>query len=134
MMPLVGELAPPAKRGQALSIVVSSLILGILIARLLSGVLTNYTSWRNIYWFALGMQYLIVLMLWLWMPDYPATNPQRVNYFKILWSIFQIFVKEPVLIQSCIISFLTAATFTAFWTTLSVSLLTTSLLYGTDLI
>lgn len=50
MLPLVGDLAPKEKRAQALSIVVSGLLLGMLIARLLSGILTDYTTWRSIYW------------------------------------------------------------------------------------
>lgn len=50
MLPLVGDLAPPHRRASSLSIVVSGLALGMLIARLLSGILANFTSWRNIYW------------------------------------------------------------------------------------
>ncbi len=63
MLPLVGDLAPPHRRATALSIVVSGNIMGILIARILSGVVTNYTSWRNIYWLALGLQYTIFILL-----------------------------------------------------------------------
>lgn len=47
MLPLVGDLAPPDKRGSSLSIVVSGFMLGILVARVLSGTVANYTSWRN---------------------------------------------------------------------------------------
>lgn len=119
MLPLVGDLAPPHRRAAALSIVVSGLLLGMLIARLLSGALTNYTSWRNIYWLALGLQYLILIMLWLFMPDYPSTNPNGLNYFKMLWSIVQMLFKHPVLVQACLVSCFTSATFTNFWTTLT---------------
>jgi len=119
MLPLVGDLAPPRKRAAALSIVVSGLLLGMLIARLLSGILTNYTSWRTIYWLSLGLQYAILFLLWLFMPDYPSTNPGGLNYFKMLWSIVEMCYKHPVLVQSCIVSFFTAATFTNFWTTLT---------------
>jgi len=86
MLPLVGDLAPPHRRATALSIVVSGL-LGILIARLLSGILTQFTSWRTIYWFSFGVQYLILILLFFFMPDYPSTNPDGINYFKILYSI-----------------------------------------------
>jgi len=118
-MPLVGELAPPAKRAAALSIVVSGLMLGILIARLLSGVMTNYTSWRYVYWLSFGLQYVILILLWLFMPDYPSTNPGGINYFKMLWSIVQLCYRHPVLVQACAISFMTAATFTNYWTTVT---------------
>lgn len=47
LLPLVGDLAPPNRRGSSLSICVSGFMLGILIARVLSGTVANYTSWRN---------------------------------------------------------------------------------------
>ncbi|KAK4493985.1 hypothetical protein PRZ48_015171 [Zasmidium cellare] len=119
MMPLVGDLAPPKKRAAALSIVTSGLMLGILLARLLSGVVTQYTSWRTIYWMSVGLQYLIFILLWLFMPDYPSVNPGGLNYFKMLWSIVVMMTKHPVLVQACLVSFFVSSTFTSFWTTLT---------------
>lgn len=119
MLPLVGDLAPPHRRATALSIVVSGLLLGMLIARLLSGILTQYTSWRSIYWFSFGVQYLILILLFFFMPDYPSTNPDGINYFKMLWSIVRMLFQYPVLVQACIVGFLTSSTFTSYWTTLT---------------
>jgi predicted MFS family arabinose efflux permease len=119
MLPLVGDLAPPHRRATALSIVVSGLLLGLLIARVLSGVVTQFTDWRNIYWLSLGLQYLILILLWFFMPDYPSTNPGGLNYFKMLWSIGTIAASEPVLVQACLVGFFTSATFTSYWTTLT---------------
>lgn len=118
MLPLVGDLAPVNRRATALSIVVAGFAMGILIARLLSGVLTNWVTWRAIYWLAFGMQTLIFVLLWLFMPDYPRTNT-GINYFRLLWTIATMLTKHPVLVQACLISFFTAATFTCFWTTLT---------------
>jgi predicted MFS family arabinose efflux permease len=119
MLPLVGDLAPPHKRATSLSIVVSGLLGGMLIARFLSGVLTQYTSWRTIYWLAFGLQYLILILLWFFMPDYPVTNPEGINYFRMLWSILTMLYKHPILTQACIVGFMTSSTFTSFWTTLT---------------
>jgi predicted MFS family arabinose efflux permease len=119
MLPLVGDLAPPSRRASSLAIVVSGLSLGILIARLLSGIVANYTDWRNIYWFSLGAQYLTVIMLYIYMPDYPSKNPGGLNYFRMMGSIVSIAVTEPLLIQASLISFLISAVFTGYWTTLS---------------
>lgn len=74
MLPLVAELSTPETRAFNLSIVSAGPTLGILIARILSGIVTHYTSWRNVYWLALGLQACVLLALWLFMPDYPATN------------------------------------------------------------
>ncbi|KAH9825535.1 Major Facilitator Superfamily [Teratosphaeria destructans] len=122
MLPLVGDLAPPKRRAAALSIVVSGLMLGILIARLLSGIMTQYTSWRYVYWLSVALQYAIFILLWFFMPDYPATNKgglKGLRYFKMLWSILPMLARHPVLVQACLISFFTSATFTNFWTILT---------------
>lgn len=46
LMPLAADLAPPERRASALSVVLSGLMLGILIARVLAGVIGNFTTWR----------------------------------------------------------------------------------------
>lgn len=98
--------------------------MGILIARILSGILANYTSWRNVYWMALGTQILVLALLWLFMPDYPATNPTKTldivkRYPKILWSIVMLYPRYPDLVQAGLLSFCTFFTVASFWTTLT---------------
>ncbi|KAL6706598.1 hypothetical protein ACN47E_005354 [Coniothyrium glycines] len=118
MLPLVGDLAPPNRRAAALSVVVSGLMLGVLVARVLSGTMANFVTWRAVYWMALGLQYLIFILLWLFMPDYPATNP-GMNYFRILFDIVKMLFRHPVLVQACIAGLFCSAPFTSFWTTLT---------------
>ena len=125
MMPLVGDLAPKDRKATALSIVVSGLLLGMLVARLLSGVVAYLIGWRYIYWISFGLQCLILILLWLFMPDYPSTNPQpdwwstMKAYPPLLWDIVLLVFKHPVLAQSCLIGFFSSAAFTNFWTTLT---------------
>lgn len=119
MLPLVGDLAPLQRRATSLAIVVSGMSFGMLIARVLSGVIANFTSWRNVYWFGFGIQWTVWVLLFLFMPDYPSKNPQGLNYFKMLWSIVKLLFLHPVLVQACIISFCIQAVFTSYWTTLS---------------
>lgn len=124
-MPLVGDLAPKNRKATALSIVVSGLLLGMLVARLLSGVVALYIGWRYIYWISFALQYLILILLWLFMPDYPSTNPQdswaaaTKAYPVLLWDIVLLIFKHPVLAQSCLIGLFSSAAFTCFWTTLT---------------
>ncbi len=119
MLPLVAELAPPTQRAMALSIVTSGNLLGIVVARILSGVVTNYTSWRNIYWIALALQYCVFIALWLFMPDYPSSNPDGLNYFKMIGGIILLYRKHAVLVQAGLISYCVSACFTSYWTTLT---------------
>ncbi|KIV88372.1 hypothetical protein, variant [Exophiala mesophila] len=119
MLPLVSELAPPEGRALALSITTSGNLLGIVIARILSGVVTNYTYWRNIFWIALALQYSILIVLWFFMPDYPSSNPEGLNYLKMLWGILFLYKKHAVLVQVGLISYCISACFTSYWTTLT---------------
>jgi predicted MFS family arabinose efflux permease len=124
MLPLVAELAPPETRAFNISIVGAGPTLGILLARILSGIVTNYTSWRNVYWLALGLQGCVLVALWLFMPDYPATNSIPVRqivktYPNILWSILTLYPKHAVLVQAALVSFCTFFALTSFWTTLT---------------
>lgn len=118
MLPLVGDLVPAHRRASSLSVVVSGLALGLLIARVLSGIVANFTSWRNIYWIAFGAQYLTLILLFFFLPDYPSKN-KGLNYFRVLWGMAVMVVTEPLLTQACLIGFLLSAAFTSFWTTLT---------------
>ena len=119
MIPLIGDFAPNHRKQVWISIVVSGLLLGMLVARVLSGVVANYTSWRNIYWISCAAQYVLVALLFVFMPDYPSTNPEGLSYLKALWSIVYMMFTEPVLVQACLIVFCFSCVFTSFWTTLT---------------
>ncbi|KAK4035036.1 major facilitator superfamily domain-containing protein [Parachaetomium inaequale] len=135
MLPLVGDLAPADRRASSLAVVVSGLSLGLLIARILSGVLAAYTDWRNIYWFGLGVQWLVAALLYVWMPDYPSKNPARGwNYFAMLAGIGRLLVTEPLLLQAAVVAFLLSAVFTSYWTTLSFLLSSPPFGYGSVVI
>lgn len=57
LLPLAGDLARPERRASALSIVLSGLILGILVARVLAGVVTQGSgSVKNVYFMSFGLQ------------------------------------------------------------------------------
>ena len=122
MLPLVGELAPANRRATALSVVVSCLLFGLLVARVLSGIITEYVGWRAVYFLALGLQCLVLALLYLFMPDYPSLNP-GVNvprkYPGLLFDILRIPTRSPVLVQACLVGFFASGTFTSFWTTLT---------------
>lgn len=134
MLPLVGGLAPPHRKATAIAIVFSGLLLGVLIARLVSGIMTEYMDWRNVYWLSLGLQYILFCLLWLFMPHYPSANPDGLNYFRMLWSIVTITCHEPLLAQACIVGLLTAAIFSSFWTTLTFLLASPPYEYSTIVI
>ncbi|KAK6341123.1 hypothetical protein TWF696_008212 [Orbilia brochopaga] len=118
MLPLVGDLAPANRKATAISIVSSGLQLGLLIARVLSGLITQYSSWRTVYWLGFGVQLLVFILLWLFMPDYPSKNP-GLSYPRMLLSMLQLIPKHPLLVQSSLNGLCLSATFILYWTTLT---------------
>ena len=128
MIPLASSLAPPARQATAISIVFSGLTLGSLLPRVLSGVVAEYTAWRNIYWAALGLQGLIFALLWSFMPDYPSNNSEKESYLRMLQSILSLIFSQPVIAYACVMTFFANAVFASYWTT--VTALLTSPLYN----
>lgn len=118
LMPLAADLAPPERRASALSIVLSGLLLGVLVARVLAGVVAQFVTWRVVYYIAIGVQYCILLVLYWMLPDYPAKN-KGATYFGILASMAKFVVTEPLLVQAILISIGSSATFTNWWVTLT---------------
>lgn len=91
----------------------------MLLARVLSGIVTEYTGWRTVYWIALGLQFFIFALLWLFMPDYPSTNPSGLSYLQILRSLARLVARHPSLVQAALIGLAISGVFTLYWTTLT---------------
>ncbi|CAE7196743.1 unnamed protein product [Rhizoctonia solani] len=118
MVPLAADLAPPERRASAISIVLSGLLLGILFARVISGIIAEFANWRIVYWMSFGIQFGNVFAIWLLVPDYPAKST-GLSYFGILWTMARYAVTEPTLIQCCLVRFLASAVFVNFWVNLT---------------
>ncbi|KAF7767869.1 hypothetical protein Agabi119p4_7112 [Agaricus bisporus var. burnettii] len=118
LMPLVADLAPDNRRASAIAIVFSGLLFGILVARVLAGIIAEFVIWRVVYYFAIGVQALVLLGSYLLLPDYPSRN-KNMTYWGILSTMAKFAVTEPVLIQSCIINLCSSACFASFWVTLT---------------
>lgn len=117
-LPLAADLAPPERRASAISLVSSGFLLGILIARVLSGVVANFVSWRYVYWMSIGIQGLVLIGSYLVLPDYPAKD-RELSYLGMFYSMAKFIVKEPLVVQIVLISITASACYTNFWVTLT---------------
>ncbi|KAJ3486860.1 hypothetical protein NLJ89_g11771 [Agrocybe chaxingu] len=118
LLPLAADLAPEKRRASAVSVVLSGLLFGILVARVLAGVIAEFRSWRVVYYFALGVQAAVLVGSYVLLPDYPSKNVD-LTYFNILWTMVKYAVTEPILIQACLVSIASSACFSNFWVTLT---------------
>lgn len=121
LLPLAADLAPPEQRASVVSVVFSGLLFGVLVARVMAGIIAQYTSWRVVYYVAIGVQYAVLAGIYLVIPDYPSKN-KGMTYFGILRTMFKFAYTEPVLIQGCLINFASSAMFSNFWVTLTLLL------------
>ncbi|EMD39901.1 hypothetical protein CERSUDRAFT_150654 [Gelatoporia subvermispora B] len=118
LMPLAADLAPPERRASALSIVLSGLLLGVLIARVLAGIVAQFVTWRVVYYLAIGLQAVVLALMYFILPDYPARN-KGVTYWGILYSMGKFVFTEPMLVQAVLINIPSMACFTNYWVTLT---------------
>ena len=114
LVPMAADLAAPERRATALSIVTSGLLFGMLLARLLAGIIANFASWRDVYYMAVGLQYCVLIGAYFVIPDYPASN-QGLTYCKVITSMVHYAVTEPLVVQVSLINVAASACFNSFW-------------------
>ncbi|VDB87205.1 unnamed protein product [Peniophora sp. CBMAI 1063] len=134
LVPLAADLAPPNKRASAISIVLSGLLLGVMFARIMSGVVAQYITWRVVYAAACGLQLASLVALWATLPDFPPKAKKGTTYAQILTTMFRLAATEPTLIQVCLVQVGAAAMFTEFWVTLTFLLGDSPYHYGSTVI
>ncbi|WP_227521302.1 MFS transporter [Raoultella sp. T31] len=75
IVPFAAELSAPSRRGATLGIVMSGLLCGILLSRVLAGTVGEYYGWRAMFWSGLGLTVLMGIVLTTALPrSYPATD------------------------------------------------------------
>jgi predicted MFS family arabinose efflux permease len=116
MIPLASDLAAPEQQGRIVGTILSGVLLGALLARTLSGFVSEHLSWRAMYWIAAAASLVLAAVLQLRLPQiHPEAN---MRYPQLMRSIWAIVVDVPKLRQVSIIAGLFFAAFSAFWTTL----------------
>jgi predicted MFS family arabinose efflux permease len=115
LIPLAAELSSREEQGRTIGFIMSGALLGILLARTLSGVVAHHFGWRTMYWIASGVALLFAALLYAELPPVPA-RPQG-SYTDLIRSILRMAAEIPKLRQVSIVGALIFATFSVFWTT-----------------
>ncbi|MEV4883826.1 MFS transporter [Chitinophaga ginsengisegetis] len=110
-------LAAPAERGRIVGLVTSGVVLGILLARTVSGTLADIAGWRAVYFFSAALMLPTAGILYRVLPVH---DPQKTitTYPQLLLSVFRLFLQEPVLRVRAIIAFFIFAAFSVLWSSL----------------
>ena len=118
LIPLVSETAPKEIRGFAFSVVLSGLMFGILLARVVAGIIGQFALWRTVYYTAVGIQAVVLVGLYFTLPDH-LPKAATIPYWKVHWTMLVLAVTEPAAVQSIILNLGASAAFAYYWVTLT---------------
>lgn len=120
IVPAAATLAPVAHRGKIVGQVMTGLLLGILLSRVVSGLGGEQFGWRAVYVAAAVSVALIGLTAWRRLPRFAATT--ALSYHDLLVSMIQLWRKYEPLRRAAASQALLSIGFSAFWSTLAVML------------
>ncbi|WP_224039283.1 MFS transporter [Paraburkholderia unamae] len=118
--PFAAEVAHPARRGQAVGTVMSGLLIGILLARTVSGSIGQYLGWRAVFGAAIVAMAALAIVV---RHALPASQPtSALPYGKLLASLWDLAVELRGLREAALIGASLFAAFSLFWSTLALLL------------
>ena len=120
LVPAAATLAPEAQRGKVVGTVMTGLLTGILLSRVVSGVVAEQFGWRAMFYAAAVSIAAIGVAAWRVLPRFAPTS--QLSYFGLLASLWDLWRRHAVLRRAVIAQGLLALGFSAFWSTLAIML------------
>ncbi|KAG9580741.1 hypothetical protein KCV01_g15659, partial [Aureobasidium melanogenum] len=108
------SIAPPVQRGQVVGVAQSGVLMGLLLARVVSGTVGDIAGWRGMFICSAVASVLLVLLLRMALPR-TTVAPVRLGYLDLLRSMPVLLREERVLQVRGMLALLMFATFNIFW-------------------
>ena len=115
IVPLVAHLAPAERRGRAVGLVMSGLLVGILGGRVIAGLLGQWLGWRAVYGLASLLNLGSLLMLWRVVPRLPPDDTSARGYGQLVLSTLAQFTRHAELRSAGLVGGLFFGAFSIFW-------------------
>lgn len=115
VVPYAATLAPADRRGRTVGLVMGGLLIGIILARSVSG-FAAFLGWRTIFGAAAGAMALLSLASTVLLPKQEPTG--HIPYSVLLPSLYRLWRKEPILRFHSFLGAMGFAGFSCFWTAL----------------
>ncbi len=116
-VPLAAHLARPDERGRAIGAVMTGILVGILLARTVSGLLGQHLGWRAVYGLAAAGVLGLAVALRRRLPHSPPDG--EVRWAALMRALVVLPAREPALREASVLGALGMATFSALWSTLA---------------
>ncbi|RYY99911.1 MAG: MFS transporter, partial [Comamonadaceae bacterium] len=120
IVPAAATLAPEAHRGRIVGTVMTGLLLGILLSRVVSGFVAEHFGWRAMFIAAAVSIALIGAAAWRGLPRFRPTT--QMAYGALLGSLARLWQQHAALRRAALSQGLLSVGFSAFWSTLAVML------------
>jgi predicted MFS family arabinose efflux permease len=120
IVPAAATLAPETSRGKVVGTVMTGLLLGILLSRVVSGFVAEHFGWRAMFMAAAVSIALIGAAAWRGLPRFHATT--QLAYGALLGSLVKLWSSHGALRRATLAQGLLSIGFSAFWSTLAVML------------
>ncbi|MFI5770482.1 MFS transporter [Streptomyces sp. NPDC051658] len=121
LVAFAASLSAPDRRGRAVGLVTSGIVIGILLARTVSGALADLAGWRSVYLSSAALTLVLTLALYRVLPRRSAP-PASMRYLRLLRSTLTLFAEERVLRVRALLALLVFAAFSTLWSCVALPL------------
>ncbi|TDU91085.1 putative MFS family arabinose efflux permease [Kribbella voronezhensis] len=118
LVAFAASLSRPAEVGRVVGAVTSGIVIGILLARTVSGMLADLAGWRSVYLAAGILSLLIALILFRTTPQ----NKANLSYYELLRSTMTLWTDEPLFRTRAVLALLVFAAFSTLWSSIALPL------------
>jgi predicted MFS family arabinose efflux permease len=132
IVPMAASLAAEQQRGRAVGTVMSGLMIGVLMARVVSGLVAATAGWRPVYLIAAVIMLLLAAVLRRMLPTVKASG--NSSYRALLRSVLTLIRVEPVLRQRMVLGAVAMGSFSILWTSIAFLLSGPPYRYGSAVI
>ncbi len=117
IVPLAAQLAEPEKRGKVIGTIASTMLIGILMARTVSGTIGYLLGWRYMFVIAASMMAVLGVVLYYKLPK--TISDEKLSYGRLIKSLLTITLKYKKLRIAALTGAMMFGAFSVFWTTLT---------------
>lgn len=116
LVPFAASLAREDERGRVIGSVMTGLLLGILLSRVVAGLVAEVAGWRAVFWLAAVLMVGTAVLLFRALPVVEPST--RLRYRSLLRSVLRLIAEEPLLRLRMAYGAATYASFGVFWTSI----------------
>ncbi|WP_322028986.1 MFS transporter [Paraburkholderia sp. J76] len=110
--------AAPGERGRVVGAAGGGVFIGLLLARVFAGAVSDVAGWRGVYGCAAAVMLALAVPLWRRLPGLARGVPNTMNYTKLIVSMLALLRSNRVLQIRGVLALLMFATFNIFWSAL----------------